>query len=136
MAVPLTRGRLRKFRVLTGEGLMVNVTLFLPQNQALLAVRAGTIPVSAPAGRVGDLALDGMTLIADIRRIYNTCGYRPRVVANSVHAPGQLKRAALTGADVATAPPTVIKAMANHALTYKGLDAAAPDRAKKTGKIP
>ncbi|MEM7711437.1 MAG: fructose-6-phosphate aldolase, partial [Pseudomonadota bacterium] len=46
-----------------------------------------------------------------------------------------MKEAALIGADVATAPPGVIKAMANHMLTDKGLEAFLADWAKTGQKI-
>jgi transaldolase len=46
-----------------------------------------------------------------------------------------MKDAALIGADVATAPPAVIHAMANHVLTEKGLDAFLSDWAKTGQKI-
>ncbi len=46
-----------------------------------------------------------------------------------------MKEAALTGADVATAPASVIKAMAGHVLTDKGLDAFLKDWAKTGQKI-
>ena len=38
-----------------------------------------------------------------------------------------VKDCALIGADVMTAPPSVIKALANHVLTDKGLDAFLAD---------
>ena len=43
--------------------------------------------------------------------------------------------AALIGADVATAPPAVIKAMANHVLTDKGLEGFLKDWEKTGQKI-
>ena len=46
-----------------------------------------------------------------------------------------MSQAALIGADVATAPPNVIKAMANHVLTDKGLDAFLKDWEKTGQKI-
>jgi transaldolase len=42
---------------------------------------------------------------------------------------------ALIGADVMTAPPSVIKAMASHVLTDKGLEQFAKDWAKTGQKI-
>lgn len=46
-----------------------------------------------------------------------------------------MKEAALIGADVATAPPGVIKQMANHVLTDKGLAAFLSDWEKTGQKI-
>ncbi len=46
-----------------------------------------------------------------------------------------MKDVALIGADVATAPPSVIQAMAKHVLTDKGLDAFLADIAAADIKI-
>ena len=48
-------------------------------------------------------------------------------IAASIRSANHKKDVALIGADGATAPPGVIKAMANHVLTDKGLDAFLKD---------
>ena len=45
------------------------------------------------------------------------------IPAASIRSANHMSDCAKVGADVATAPPNVIKAMANHVLTDKGLDA-------------
>ena len=102
---------------------MVNVTLCFSANQALLAAKAGATFISPFIGRLDDLNLDGMDLIADIRRSTTITISTPQILAASIRSANHMKEAALIGADVATAPPGVIKAMASHVLTDKGLDA-------------
>ena len=46
---------------------MVNVTLCFSANQALLAAKAGATFISPFIGRLDDLGLDGLELIADIQ---------------------------------------------------------------------
>jgi transaldolase len=121
--------------VLTGEGRMVNVTLCFSANQALLAAKAGATFISPFIGRLDDLNLDGMDLIRDIREIYDNYGYETEILAASIRTANHMKDAALIGADVATAPPGVIHAMAKHVLTDKGLDAFLSDWAKTGQKI-
>ncbi len=133
--VPLTWAGLKACNVLTNEGNMVNVTLCFSANQALLAAKAGATFISPFIGRLDDINLDGMDLIADIRTIYDNYGYETQILAASIRSVNHMTQAALIGADVATAPPKVIKAMANHVLTDKGLDGFLKDWAKTGQKI-
>lgn len=133
--VPLTWDGLKACKVLTGEGRMVNVTLCFSANQALLAAKAGATFISPFVGRLDDLNIDGMELIAEIRAIYDNYDFSTEILTASIRTANHMKEAALLGADVATAPPAVIKSMANHVLTDKGLDAFLKDWEKTGQKI-
>jgi len=133
--VPLTWAGLKACKVLSGEGRMVNVTLCFCANQALLAAKVGATFISPFIGRLDDLNIDGMELIADIRTIYDNYGFETQILAASIRSANHMTEAARIGADVATAPPNVIKNMANHVLTDKGLDAFMADWAKTGQKI-
>jgi transaldolase len=114
---------------------MVNVTLCFSANQALLAAKAGATFISPFIGRLDDIHLDGMELISEIRQIYDNYAYDTEILAASIRSVNHMKQAALIGADVATAPPAVIHAMASHPLTDKGLDAFLKDWEKTGQKI-
>jgi len=133
--VPLTWDGLKACKVLSDEGRMVNVTLCFSANQALLAAKAGATFISPFIGRLDDINIDGMELIADIRTIYDNYGFDTQILAASIRTVNHVTEAARIGADVMTAPPAVIKAMANHPLTDKGLDAFMKDWAKTGQKI-
>jgi transaldolase len=133
--VPLTWDGLKACKVLSDEGRMVNVTLCFSANQAILAAKAGATFISPFIGRLDDIHLDGMQVIADIRQIYDNYGFETQILAASIRSVNHMSEAAKIGADVATAPPNVIKAMANHPLTDKGLDAFLKDWAKTGQKI-
>ena len=133
--VPLTWDGLKACKVLTGEGRMVNVTLCFSANQAILAAKAGATFVSPFIGRLDDLNLDGMDLIADIRAIYDNYGFETQILAASIRSANHMSEAAKIGADVATAPPDVIKKMVAHPLTDKGLEGFLKDWAKTGQKI-
>jgi transaldolase len=133
--LPLTWDGLKACRHLSGRGHMVNVTLCFSANQALLAAKAGATFISPFIGRLDDLNLDGMELIADIRTIYDNYDFKTQILAASIRSANHMSQAALIGADVATAPASVIKAMANHVLTDKGLDQFLKDWAKTGQKI-
>lgn len=133
--VPLTWAGLRACRTLADEGRMVNVTLCFSTNQAILAAKAGATFVSPFIGRLDDINLDGMQLISDIRMIYDNFDFRTNILAASIRSANHMSQAALIGADVATAPPEVIKRMADHPLTEKGLDAFLADWERTGQKI-
>ena len=133
--VPLTWAGLKACKTLSDEGRMVNVTLCFSANQALLAAKAGASFISPFIGRLDDINLDGMDLIADIRTIYDNYDFRTEILAASIRSVNHMSDAALVGADVATAPPDVIKKMAAHPLTDKGLDAFLKDWEKTGQKI-
>ncbi|KAA0916676.1 fructose-6-phosphate aldolase [Aquicoccus porphyridii] len=131
--VPLTWDGLKACKVLSTEGHMVNVTLCFSVNQALLAAKAGASFISPFIGRLDDINLDGMELIADIRQVYDNFGFETEILAASIRSVNHIADCARIGADVITAPPDVIKAMVHHPLTDKGLAAFMADW-KKTGQ--
>ncbi|MEJ8563174.1 fructose-6-phosphate aldolase [Yoonia sp. GPGPB17] len=133
--VPLTWAGLKTCKTLTDEGIMVNVTLCFSANQALLAAKAGATFISPFIGRLDDLNMDGLELIEDIRTIYDNYGFETNILAASIRSANHMSECAKIGADVATAPPGVIKAMANHVLTDKGLAAFMADAEKAGIKI-
>lgn len=133
--VPLTWDGLRACKVLSGEGFMVNVTLCFSANQALIAAKAGASFISPFIGRLDDINLDGLDLIGDIRTIYDNYDFKTEILAASIRSVNHVKDCALIGADVVTAPPSVLKALASHVLTDKGLEQFMADWAKTGQKI-
>ena len=126
--LPLTPDGLRACKVLTGDGVMTNVTLCFSAAQALLAAKAGATFVSPFVGRLDDLGQDGMELIADIVQIYdNYAALTTEVLVASVRHPIHVIQAAKLGAHVATLPPNVLRMLYNHPLTDKGLAAFLKD---------
>jgi len=119
--VPLTIDGLKTCKALTDDGTMVNVTLCFSASQALLAAKAGATFVSPFVGRHDDVGFDGMRLIADIRLIYDNYDFATEILVASVRHPIHVLEAARIGADVMTAPPSVIKQLVNHPLTEKGI---------------
>ena len=133
--VPLTWDGLKACKALSEAGHMVNVTLCFSANQALLAAKAGATFISPFIGRLDDMNIDGMELIADIRRIYDNYGFETQILAASIRTVNHAHQSAMIGADVMTAPPAVIRAMISHPLTDKGLETFLSDWAKTGQKI-
>jgi transaldolase len=133
--VPLTLDGLKTCKKLTEDGTMVNVTLCFSANQALLAAKAGATFVSPFVGRHDDVGYPGMELIADIREIYDNYDFGTEILVASVRSPIHVHDAAKLGADVMTAPPSVIRQLFKHPLTDKGLEAFLADWQKTGQKI-
>ena len=132
--VPLTWDGLKACRTLSQEGTPVNVTLCFSAAQALLAAKAGATFISPFVGRLDDIAQDGMILIEQIREIYdNYPALQTEILVASVRSTRHVVEAARIGADVCTLPPDVLRSLAKHPLTDRGLDAFMADW-QKTGQ--
>lgn len=128
--LPLTMDGLRACKALTSEGVLVNVTLCFSATQALLAAKAGASFISPFVGRHDDVGFNGMALIEDIRLIYDNYDFATEILVASVRHPVHVLEAAKMGADVATMPPAVLRQLARHPLTDRGLEAFLADWAR------
>jgi len=129
--VPLTPDGLKTCKKLREDGTRVNVTLCFSPAQAILAAKAGANYISPFIGRLDDVGVDGMALIADIVQIYDAYPeFETEVLVASVRHPMHVVDAAKLGADIATMPPSILRQMFNHPLTDKGLAAFLADWAK------
>jgi transaldolase len=125
--LPLTMEGLKACKTLSDKGVATNVTLCFSAVQALLAAKAGATFISPFIGRLDDNGHDGMALIGEIRDIYDTYGFETQILAASIRTVGHVRDAALAGADCATIPPAVFRALYKHILTDAGLEAFLKD---------
>ncbi len=129
--IPMTVDGLKAVGVLSGEGIATNVTLVFSPLQALMAAKAGATYVSPFVGRLDDLAADGMEIIEQIATIYNNYGFQTEIIVASIRNPIHVLESALIGADIATIPYDVIRKLASHPLTDKGIQAFLADWDKR-----
>ncbi len=120
--VPLILEGIKAIRTFSDEGIRTNCTLCFSATQALVAAKAGASYISPFIGRLDDVSTDGMDLIADIVDIYTNYGFQTEVLAASIRHPIHVLESARLGADVATMPLSVIKALLKHPLTDIGLE--------------
>ncbi len=130
--IPMTTDGLKAVRLLASEGIKTNVTLVFSALQALMAAKAGATFVSPFVGRLDDLAQEGMLLIEQIAEIYSNYAYDTEIIVASIRNPMHVLDAAVIGADIATIPYGVLKKLAAHPLTDKGLKSFLDDW-KKAG---
>lgn len=120
--IPMTVEGLKATKVLSAEGIPVNVTLIFSVNQAILAANAGAAYVSPFVGRLDDINMPGIDLIRDIAEIFATYDYKTEIIAASVRNTVHVTECALAGADIATVPYDVIEKMTKHPLTDQGIE--------------
>jgi transaldolase len=134
--LPLTLDGLKACKYFSSKGVKTNVTLCFSAPQAILAAKAGATFVSPFVGRLDDIGQDGMSLIEEICDIYsNYPAFETEVLVASIRNPIHITQAARMGADVATVPGKVLKQLASHPLTDKGLETFVKDWASTGQKI-
>ncbi|RWX44881.1 transaldolase [Candidatus Electrothrix marina] len=129
--VPMTEEGLKAVKRLSAENIKTNVTLIFSSTQALLAAKAGATYVSPFVGRIDDISLDGMELVADIMTIFANYSLPTEVIVASVRSPQHVAQSALIGADIATIPYKVIAQLAKHPLTDIGMEKFLADWEKR-----
>ena len=125
--VPCTPEGLKGCKLLSKEGIRVNVTLIFSAAQAVLASKAGAAYVSPFVGRVDDNSFDGLSLIEEIADIYETQSrlynfVDTEILSASIRNVGSVSKSFEYGAGIVTMPPSVFEKMYNHILTDKGLE--------------
>lgn len=119
--IPTILDGLAAIKTLSDRGISTNATLVFSPMQALLVAKAGATYVSPFVGRLDDVSVDGMSLIADIVNIYTNYVFETQVLVASVRNPIHVLEAARMGADVCTIPLNVVKQLIRHPLTDIGL---------------
>ncbi|MBP3819270.1 MAG: fructose-6-phosphate aldolase [Butyrivibrio sp.] len=120
--IPMTIEGLKACKVLSSEGIKVNMTLIFTANQALLCARAGAAYVSPFLGRLDDISVRGTDLISEVAEIFNIHNIQTEIIAASIRHPMHVTDCALAGADIATVPYKVIEQMTHHPLTDAGIE--------------
>ena len=119
--VPCTKDGLFACKVLSEEGIRVNVTLIFSAAQAILSAKAGAAYVSPFVGRCDDNSIAGTEVVRSISGVCCQQGIRTRVLAASIRDVYKVTRSFYNGAHVVTMPPSVFEKMYNHVLTDAGL---------------
>lgn len=129
---PCTHEGLRAAQMSVHDGIRVNLTLCFSQEQAA-AVYGATKGTAAPAyvspfvGRLDDRGDNGMDLIRNIRKMYDSGDEHVHILAASIRTVDHLLAAFAFGADLVTVPTKVLEEWAAKAFplprqdfTYSG----------------
>ena len=128
--VPMILEGIKAIKYFSSKGIKTNCTLIFSAGQALIAAKAGASYISPFLGRLDDISVNGLDLIAQIRQIYDNYAFDTEILAASVRHPMHIIQCAEIGSDVMTGPLKAIKALANHPLTTSGLETFLADHAK------
>tara|TARA_B110000027_G_scaffold50022_1_gene54676 strand:- start:6209 stop:6865 length:657 start_codon:yes stop_codon:yes gene_type:complete len=119
--IPMTENGVMALKYFSDQGIKTNCTLIFSAGQALLAAKAGATYMSPFIGRLDDISTDGLSLIQEIRDIYDNYGFETEILAASIRHTMHVIECAKIGADVMTGPLSSIKGLLNHPLTDIGL---------------
>jgi transaldolase len=131
--LPTTKEGVKACKILSSEGIKVNMTLVFSPLQALLVAKAGATFVSPFIGRLDDISTDGMHLIAQIAQIFSNYAFETEILVASVRHPMHVVEAAMLGADICTVPAKVLHQFFKHPLTDIGLEKFISDWKKVNG---
>lgn len=119
--LPMCIESLKATKILSSEGIDVNMTLIFSPQQALLAAKAGARYVSPFVGRLDDIGQDGSDMLAQIVAVFENYDFNTEIIAASIRHPIHVVEAAMLGADIATIPYDVLKKMVSHPKTDEGI---------------
>ncbi len=128
--IPMIPEGIKAIKYFSNKGIRTNCTLIFSAGQALLAAKAGATYISPFIGRLDDISVNGLDLVAQIRQIYDNYVFDTEILAASVRHPMHIINCAEIGADVMTGPLSAILALAKHPLTDSGLKQFLADHAK------
>lgn len=130
--VPMIKDGVKALKYFSQNGIRTNCTLVFSPGQAILAAKAGASYVSPFIGRLDDISVNGIDLIAQMRQIYDNYLFETEILAASIRHTMHIIQCAEIGADVVTCPLNVIKDLLKHPLTDIGLAKFLEDHRKNS----
>ena len=128
--IPMTKNGVKALKYFSNNNIKTNCTLIFSPGQALLAAKAGANYVSPFIGRLDDITSDGLSLISEIRQIFDNYNFKTEILSASIRHNMHIIDCAKIGSDVVTAPLSSIVGLLNHPLTDSGLKKFLDDHKK------
>ena len=119
--IPMTKNGVQALKYFSNNNIKTNCTLIFSPGQALLAAKAGANYVSPFIGRLDDITSDGLSLISEIRQIFDNYNFKTEILSASIRHNMHIIDCAKIGSDVVTTPLSSIVGLLNHPLTDSGL---------------
>lgn len=120
--VPMIKDGIKALKYFSDHNIKTNCTLVFSAGQALLAAKAGATYVSPFIGRIDDISSDGLSVVSEIREIYDNYGFQTEILAASIRHTMHVIDCAKIGADVMTGKLNAIEGLLKHPLTDSGLE--------------
>ena len=128
--IPMTKNGVKALKYFSNNNIKTNCTLIFSPGQALLAAKAGADYVSPFIGRLDDITSDGLSLISEIRQVFDNYNFKTEILSASIRHNMHIIDCAKIGSDVVTAPLSSIVGLLNHPLTDSGLKKFLDDHKK------
>ena len=128
--IPMTKNGVKALKYFSNNNIKTNCTLIFSPGQALLAAKAGANYVSPFIGRLDDITSDGLSLISEIRQIFDNYNFKTEILSASIRHNMHIIDCAKIGSDVVTAPLSSIVGLLSHPLTDSGLKKFLDDHKK------
>ena len=128
--IPMTKNGVKALKYFSNNNIKTNCTLIFSPGQALLAAKAGANYVSPFIGRLDDITSDGLSLISEIRQIFDNYNFKTEILSASIRHNMHIIDCAKIGSDVVTAPLSSIVGLLYHPLTDSGLKKFLDDHKK------
>ena len=128
--IPMTKNGVRALKYFSNNNIKTNCTLIFSPGQALLAAKAGANYVSPFIGRLDDISSDGLSLISEIRQIFDNYNFKTEILSASIRHNMHIIDCAKIGSDVVTTPLSSIIGLLTHPLTDSGLKKFLDDHKK------
>ena len=102
--IPMTKNGVKALKYFSNNNIKTNCTLIFSPGQALVAAKAGANYVSPFIGRLDDITSDGLSLISEIRQIFDNYNFKTEILSASIRHNMHIIDCAKIGSDVVTAP--------------------------------
>ena len=120
--IPVSLEGVKACKVLTSEGLMVNVHLVYTLQQAYMAMQAGATYVCPLVGRLQDQGHDALALVEQCVEAVNYYGYNTKIMFSSVRNAEHVRNAINIGVHTITVPLKILKKLTDNNFTTVGTD--------------
>ena len=118
--IPVSLEGVRACKMLTNEGLMVNVHLVYTLQQAFMAMQAGATYVCPLVGRLQDQGQDALSLVDQCVKAVEKYGYPTKIMFSSVRHVEHVRNAINLGVHTITVPLKIMKQLTDNNLTTLG----------------
>lgn len=125
--IPVIREGIKAIKMLKEENFKITATAIFTPQQALVAALAGANFVAPYVNRLDNISGDGVKVIREIKKLFDTYGLDSKILAASFKNVEQVHKSSLEGAHSVTLPLEVLENLLHHPLTDSSVEAFIKD---------
>ena len=120
--IPASLEAVRACKLLTDQGIMVNIHLVYSIQQAYMAAAAGATYICVLVGRMQDQGYNALELIEQLVAMVNRYGYKSKIMFSSVRNPQHVRDSIMLGCQTCTVPWKILKSLTDNNFTAIGTE--------------